>query len=156
DGIHAVNQPAAFRLFVRSIGVVVLFGGSRLHFPEFNLRPFLALANLPAVLGSLTIGHPARIIEAATNTRRHQMNAVSAAVAIPGRRIEWHPSRFPRFLPRRYTLLQHPNDGIGDLLSKVPFRLRCRLAGCHAASSGSCVCVSVDVDSNSASDSSPS
>src|SRR5215469_2261772 len=92
-------------------------------FPEFNLSAFLAPANLPALLLSLSVREPARIVVFALNSRRHQMDCIAAPVWTISGRVHGHSrrtdSRLPGFLPRRHTVFQHLDDAVRDFLPEI-------------------------------------
>jgi hypothetical protein len=105
--------------------------GIRLHFPELDLSSLLPFPNLPALIGSLLIGHPAGIFITLLKTRHHQVNGVTTAVCLVGGRVHGHSNRSPAWLPRllpwSYTVFQHVDDPVGHFLAEVPlFRLRSR------------------------------
>src|SRR5579862_135389 len=123
DRIDTVDESAlAFfgRLTtVRLAGFSILLFRLGLHLPKFDVGALFALSDLPAILGSLLVGHPTWIFIATRKSGRHKVNGIAASIGPVSRGIEGHPSRLPRFLPRCDTLLKHFYDGIGDLLAVV-------------------------------------
>jgi hypothetical protein len=129
DGVDAVDQARLLTVrLVFALRVAVAFSGF-LHLPELDLRALLALSDLPALLGSLAVGHPSRVLESASDLRRHQVNRIAAPVRLPRGGVLRNPGRLPRLLPWRDTFFEHPNDGVGNLLPEVPLLLRLRLSG---------------------------
>src|SRR5580693_2861814 len=118
DCIDAVNEPLAATAFVIATlpvsGIVALgcfLPGSRLHFPELDLRTFFSPAYLTAMLGSLFIRHPARVVIAALKSGRHQMNGIAAPVIPICNRVPRHCNGrlggIPRLLPRSHAPFEH-------------------------------------------------
>jgi len=92
--------------------------------PKFDLCSFFTAPNLPVVGGGLFVCHPARVVIAFADRRRHQVDGIAAAIWIIGGGVEGDGQvadrrGIPRFLPRGHTLLQHLDDGFGDLLAIV-------------------------------------
>src|SRR3982751_1963511 len=56
------------------------------------------------------------------------MDGIAAPVRLVRRRVHRHSShrrtRLPRLLPRSYSLFEHLDDAVGDLLPEIPFLRR--------------------------------
>jgi len=145
DGVDAMDKPG-FRLPPVLFVVRAVTGGERLavfglgpFLPEFDLGAFLAAPDLPVVGGSLFVGHPAGVVEPFADRRRHQVDGIASPVWIVRSGVEGHGQvadrrRIPGFLPRCHTLLQHLDDGFGDLFAVITAfrdRIACGLRAGH-------------------------
>ena len=88
---------------------------------EQDLRPFLALADLPARFPNLVVGAPTVVAPSIADAPAHQVKAVAAAVLLAGREVFGADlfSRLPGLLPGRNSALDLVNDFVGDFLRVV-------------------------------------
>src|ERR1019366_2153709 len=122
NGVDAMYEPG-FTLPPGLLVVGAVTGGERLAIfafgpllPKFDLCSFFTAPNLPVVGGGLFVCHPARVVIAFADRRRHQVDGIAAAIWIVGGGVEGdgevaNRRRIPRFLPRGHALLQHLDDG---------------------------------------------
>ena len=130
DGVDPMEHPCwtfvAFRLAARGASRIRLLAGFAIRvtlrkLPELDVGALLALPYLPPMLLCLTVRQPPRVLETLSSRDRHQMEGIPTPVDLAGGGIKrkLQDTRLPRLLPRSGAFLQHGNNLIGDLLSKV-------------------------------------
>src|SRR5579885_1341154 len=92
NGVDAVDQTGLRRVARALLTVSVLFDfvRRRSDIPVFDLRTLFSAADLPSLVRCLLVRHPPRILVAAFEARRHQMQRVTTPICAFARWIERH------------------------------------------------------------------